>query len=202
MPFFRGDAGIFARLTIPADRRSAWLAAELDWKSVEGHELLRGYIGGETVADVIEDVCFVETSEFLELSWSGDELTLLSFQSAAGWSESVVGFAAAWAASAGFGGRGQLCGIGVVGTAFGYRVEVADGRAWVSEIADDQLAAFAAEPGAVALRERMAALGGVFADKLKAPPPVPRVRRAVVADAPAKPASKKKAAAKKKTNKK
>jgi hypothetical protein len=196
-----GDAGIFGRLVIPANKRDAWLAAELDWKAVEGHQLLKGYIGGETVADIVVDVGFVEPSEFLELAWAGDELTLRSFQSAAGYSESVVGFAAAWAASARFGGRGELCGLGMVGFAFGYRVIVGDGQAHVVELADDQLAELAAHPDAVALRARMAELGGPLAAKLQAPPPVPRPKRVIPPEA-AEPAKPKKASAKKPSAKK
>jgi hypothetical protein len=205
----RGDAGIFGRLVIPASKRDAWLAAELDWKSVEGHQVLKGYIGGETVADIVEGVGFVEPSEFLELSWSGDELRLLSFQSAAGFNESMVGFAAAWAAAARFGGRGELCGLGMVGTAFGYRITVAEREVAVVELPDDRLAELAALPDAAALRERMAALGGPLAAKLNAPPPTPRPKRATPALAAepepkkaAKPATPKKASAKKASAKK
>jgi hypothetical protein len=197
----RGDAGIFGRLVIPASKRDAWLAAELDWKSVEGHQVLKGYIGGETVADIVEGVGFVEPSEFLELSWSGDELRLLSFQSAAGFNESMVGFAAAWAAAARFGGRGELCGLGMVGTAFGYRITVAEREVVVVELPDDRLAELAALPDAAALRERMAALGGPLAAKLNAPPPTPKPKRAAPALA-AEPEPKPKKAAKTTTTKK
>lgn len=199
-PRVRGDAGIFGRLLVPASQRKAWLAADLDWKAVEGHQVLKGYIGGETVADIVEGVGFVEPSEFLELTWTGDELRLLSFQSAAGFNESMVGFAAAWAASARFGGRGELCGLGMVGTAFGYRIVVGDRDVQVVELPDDQLAALAQHPDAVALREKMAALGGPLTAKLAAPPPTPRPKR--VALAPEPEPVKKKAAAKKAGTKK
>jgi hypothetical protein len=161
----RWDAAIFGRLVIPAQHRKAWLGADLDWKSVEGHEVLKGYIGGESVSDIVEDVNFSEPAEFLDIAWSGDELRLTSFQSQAGFTESMVGFAAAWAASARF-GSGELIGMGMVGMRFGYRVSVANGTASIVMLPESELEALANHPDAVALRERMAAMGGPMTAKL------------------------------------
>ncbi|MFV8754607.1 hypothetical protein ACNOYE_29005 [Nannocystaceae bacterium ST9] len=213
----RWDAAIFGRLVIPASQRKAWLAADLDWKSVEGHEVLKGYISGESVADIVEGVNFSESSEFLDIGWTGDELRLASFQSQAGFTESMVGFAAAWAASARF-GAGELIGMGMVGARFGYRVTVGEGKVAIAKVPDDQLEALAQHPDAVALRERMATMGPAMAAKLVAaaapvPAGVPRPAAASipvkVATAPVekvtsadKPAAKKKATAKKAAAKK
>ncbi len=196
----RGDATIHGRLVVPATQREAWLAAELDWKSVEGNGALKGYISGETVAEIVEGVNFDEPSEFLRLIWTGDELELRSFQSQAGFSESMVGFAAAWAAAAGFGGHGVLIGAGI-SWRIAYRIEVADGAARVARVPDDQYDPLAQDPDAVALRQQIMSTGGPMAAKLTAAlskpalaAPVPRV----IADAPAKPAKPaKKPAAKK-----
>lgn len=193
----RWDAAICGRLVIPAEHRKAWLAAELDWKAVSGHEALKGYISGETVRDMVDGVDFVEASEFLEIEWTGDEMRLRSFQGQAGFNESMVGFAAAWAAAAGFGGVGELLGIGMVATSFGYRVSVGAGEASVIRVADDEVAALEAHPEAVAVRERMAAIGGAMTEKLsKFAAPRPTARRAPVST-PAK-----KSPAPKKTKKK
>lgn len=196
----RWDAAIFGRLVIPAQHRKAWLAADLDWKSVEGHEVLKGYIGGESVRDIVEDVNFAEPAEFLDIRWEGDELRLTSFQSQAGFTESMVGFAAAWAASARF-GAGELIGMGMVGIRFGYRVSVAAGNATIVMLPESELEALANHPDALALREQMAAKGGPMAAKLiaaAAPAPMMKVpvAKAPEPEKPAKKASAKKAAKK------
>lgn len=178
------------------------MAAELDWKSVTGHEVLKGYISGETVRDMVVDVDFVEATEFLEIHWDGDEIQLRSFQGQAGFTESMVGFAAAWAAAARFGGVGELIGIGMVATSFGYRVGVDAGEASVIRVADDELEALEAHPDAVAVRERMASIGGAMTEKLSAAAaPRPIAKPARVAAAPAKKASTKKASSKKSAKK-
>ena len=123
---------------VPASHRKAWLAADLDWKSVENHAVLKGYISGESVSDIVDDVNFVEATEFLDISWNGDEMRLSSFQSQAGFTESMVGFAAAWAAAAAFEGVGELVGFGM-GARFGYLVRVEKGRASVVKFADADL---------------------------------------------------------------
>ncbi|WP_052546749.1 hypothetical protein [Enhygromyxa salina] len=187
---------------IPAQHHEAWLAAELDWKSVAGYQVLKGYISGETVRDIVDGVDFVEPREFLEINWAGDEIQLRSFQGQAGFTESMVGFAAAWAAAARFGGEGELIGVGVVATRFGYRVHVNAGEASVVRIADEELDAFEAVPLAQAVRERMTAIGGAMSDKLRAGEgPRPFARPSTVASAPA-PAKKKSAGTKKPAAKK
>ena len=164
----RWDAAIHGRLVIPAKQRKAWLAAELDWKSVEGSAVLKGYISGETVADMIyDDASFEEPNEFLKIAWSGDELQLQSFQSPAGFTENMVGFAAAWAAAARFGGTGELFAF-AIGSPLGYRITVADGKASVAKLAGDELAQLLEHPDAVALREAIKKRGGPMADKLAA----------------------------------
>lgn len=208
----RWNAAIFGRLVLPASHRKAWLAAELDWKSVENHTVLKGYISGETVRDIVDDVNFVEPTEFLDISWEDDEMRLSSFQSQAGFTESMVGFAAAWAASAAFEGAGELYGLGM-GARFGYRISVRDGVASVVKFGDadlDAIAEIEQHADAVALRERMANMGAAMAAKLAEaskpipPPTKPAVRpEAPVQAAPAKtapaktPPAKKKAARKK-----
>lgn len=191
----RWNAAIFGRLTLPAAHHKPWLAADLDWKSVENHSVLRGYISGESVRDIVDDVNFVEATEFLDIAWNGDELRLSSFQSQAGFTESMVGFAAAWAAAAAFEGVGELCCLGM-GARFGYRIGVGSGRVSVVKYTDadpDELAQLEQHPDAVALRERMAAIGGAMAAKLAeamralAEPPVkPAVRPETPTPAPAK----------------
>jgi hypothetical protein len=163
----RWDALIHGRLVIPAKQRKAWLAAELDWKSVEGSAVLKGYISGETVVDIVEDVNFDEPNEFLNITWTGDEMRLQSFQSPAGFTESMVGFAAAWAAGAKFGGSGELIAI-AIGSPLGYRISVADKRASVVKLAGDELEAAGKLPDTVALREAIAKRGGPIAAKLAA----------------------------------
>ncbi len=207
----RWDAAIFGRLVIPAQHRKAWLAADLDWKSVEGHEVLKGYIGGESVHDIVDDVNFTESAEFLDIAWTGDELRLTSFQSQAGFTESMVGFAAAWAASARF-GTGELIGMGMVGAHFGYRLSVGHGKASIVKLPDTELDALALHPDAIALRERMASgMGPAMAAKLAAalatsagPRPAPSPAKAPVSPpaAASKPATAKKPAAKKPAAKK
>lgn len=210
MPQPRWNAVIFGRLVIPAAQRKAWLAADLDWKSVENNAVLRGYISGESVADIVDDVNFMEPTEFLDITWTGDELQLGSFQSRDGFNESMVGFAAAWAASAAFQASGELYGLGM-GARFGYRVSVANGKTSVVKFGDDdaeEIAKIEQHPDAVALRERMAGMGAAMVAKLAEaskpiPAPIkPAVRPESVAAAPApesKPAAKK--AAKKSTKK-
>jgi hypothetical protein len=204
MPQPRWNACIFGRLVIPASHRKAWLAADLDWKTVDNHAVLKGYISGESVRDIVEDVNFVEPSEFLDISWTGDELRLGSFQSQAGFNESMVGFAAAWAASTAFDGVGELYGLGM-GARFGYRVSVANGKASVVKFGDDdldELAKIEQHGDAVALRERMATMGPAMLEKLEEakkpiPAPIkPAVRPESVAQPESKPAAKKKAAKK------
>jgi hypothetical protein len=204
MPQPRWNACIFGRLVIPASHRKAWLAADLDWKTVDNHAVLKGYISGESVRDIVEDVNFVEPSEFLDISWTGDELRLGSFQSQAGFNESMVGFAAAWAASTAFDGVGELYGLGM-GARFGYRVSVANGKASVVKFGDDdldELAKIEQHGDAVALRERMATMGPAMLEKLEEakkpiPAPIkPAVRPESVAVPESKPAAKKKAAKK------
>jgi hypothetical protein len=200
MPQPRWNAAIFGRLVIPASQRKAWLAADLDWKSVENYAVLKGYISGESVRDMVDDVNFVEATEFLDITWTGDELRLGSFQSRDGFNESMVGFAAAWAASAAFEGVGELFGLGM-GARFGYRVSVANGKASVVKFGDDELdeiAKLEQHPDAVALRERMAGMGAAMVAKLEEaakpiPAPVkPAVRPESAADVPeSKPAAKK-----------
>jgi hypothetical protein len=200
MPQPRWNAAIFGRLVIPASQRKAWLAADLDWKSVENYAVLKGYISGESVRDMVDDVNFVEATEFLDITWTGDELRLGSFQSRDGFNESMVGFAAAWAASAAFEGVGELYGLGM-GTRFGYRVSVANGKASVVKFGDDELdeiAKLEQHPDAVALRERMAGMGAAMVAKLEEaakpiPAPVkPAVRPESAAAVPeSKPAAKK-----------
>lgn len=164
----RWDAAIHGRLVIPAKQRKAWLAAELDWKSVEGSAALKGYINGETVADMIyDDASFEESNEFLSIAWTGDELLLQSYQSPAGFTENMVGFAAAWAAAARFGGAGELFAF-AIGSRLGYRITVADGKVRVAKLVDDELAELLAHPDAVALRQAIAKRGGVMAEKLAA----------------------------------
>jgi hypothetical protein len=207
----RWNAAIFGRLVLPASHRKAWLAADLDWKSVENHAVLKGYISGESVRDIVDDVNFVEATEFLDISWDGDEMRLSSFQSQAGFTESMVGFAAAWAAGAAFEGSGELYGLGM-GARFGYRITVANGRASVVKFGEadlDELAKLEQHGDAVALRERMTAMGGTMAAKLaEAMKPIPAPIRPAVrpeSAAPAAPASEpaaKKAAAKKPAAKK
>lgn len=205
----RWNAAIFGRLVIPAAQRKAWLAADLDWKSVDNHAVLKGYISGEWVRDIVDDVNFVEPTEFLDISWTGDELRLSSFQSQAGFTESMVGFAAAWAASAAFEGAGELYGVGM-GARFGYRVSVANGKTSVVKFGDadpEELAKLEQHPDAVALRERMATMGAAMVAKLAeaskpVPPAVkPAVRpesgQVVAAVPESKPTAKKKAAKKK-----
>lgn len=206
MPQPRWNAAIFGRLVIPAAQRKAWLAADLDWKSVENNAVLKGYISGEVVRDMVDDVNFVEATEFLDITWTGDELRLGSFQSRDGFNESMVGFAAAWAASAAFEGAGELYGLGM-GVRFGYRVIVANGNTTVVKFGDDdldELAKLEQHPDAVALRERMAGMGAAMVAKLQEaakpiPAPIkPAVRpESVVPES--KPAAKKKAAKKSKT---
>jgi hypothetical protein len=203
----RWNAAIFGRLVIPASQRKDWLAADLDWKSVENHAVLKGYISGENVRDIVDDVNFSEPTEFLDITWTGDEMRLSSFQSQAGFTESMVGFAATWAASAAFQGTGELYGLGM-GARFGYRISVANGKASVVKFGDgdlDELAKLEQHPDAVALRERMAGMGAAMVAKLEEaakplPPPVKPAVRAEplpVAAAPeSKPAAKKKAAKK------
>jgi hypothetical protein len=198
----RWNAAIFGRLILPASNHKGWLAADLDWKSVENHAVLKGYISGESVRDIIDDVNFVEPTEFLDISWTGDELRLLSFQSQAGFVESMVGFAAAWAAGAAFDGVGELYGLGM-GARFGYRVSVANGKASVVKFGDaelDELAKLEQHPDAIALRERMATMGPAMVAKLEEaakplpPPSKPAARAEPVAVAPppeSKPAAKK-----------
>jgi hypothetical protein len=205
MPQPRWNAAIFGRLVIPAAQRKAWLAADLDWKSVENSAVLKGYISGESVRDMVDDVNFVEATEFLDITWTGDELRLGSFQSRDGFNESMVGFAAAWAASAAFEGAGELYGVGM-GARFGYRVSVANGKTSVVKFGDDDLEEIAKieqHPDAVALRERMAGMGAAMVAKLEEaakpiPAPIkPAVRpETVVAAVASKPAAKKKAAKK------
>jgi hypothetical protein len=200
MPQPRWNAAIFGRLVIPASQRKAWLAADLDWKSVENYAVLKGYISGESVRDMVDDVNFVEATEFLDITWAGDELRLGSFQSRDGFNESMVGFAAAWAASAAFEGVGELYGLGM-GARFGYRVSVANGKASVVKFGDDELdeiAKLEQHPDAVALRERMAGMGAAMIAKLEEaakpiPAPIkPAVRPESAADVPeSKPATKK-----------
>jgi hypothetical protein len=176
MPQPRWNAAIFGRLVIPASQRKAWLAADLDWKSVENYAVLKGYISGESVRDMVDDVNFVEATEFLDITWAGDELRLGSFQSRDGFNESMVGFAAAWAASAAFEGVGELFGLGM-GVRFGYRISVANGKASVVKFGDDELdeiAKLEQHPDAVALRERMAGMGAAMVAKLEeAAKPIP-----------------------------
>lgn len=179
MPQPRWNAAIFGRLVIPASQRKAWLAADLDWKSVENHGVLKGYISGESVRDIVDDVNFVEPTEFLDITWTGDELRLGSFQSRDGFNESMVGFAAAWAASAAFEGAGELYGLGM-GARFGYRVSVANGKTSVVKFGDAdveeiaKLEQLAGHPDAVALRERMATMGAAMVAKLEeAKKPIP-----------------------------
>jgi hypothetical protein len=207
MPQPRWNAAIFGRLVIPAAQRKAWLAADLDWKSVENNAVLKGYISGESVRDMVDDVNFVEATEFLDITWTGDELRLGSFQSRDGFNESMVGFAAAWAASAAFEGTGELYGLGM-GARFGYRVSVANGKTIVVKFGDEDLEEIAKleqHPDAVALRERMAGMGAAMVAKLEeAAKPIPapikpavRPESVVAAVAPeSKPAAKKKAAKK------
>jgi hypothetical protein len=200
MPQPRWNAAIFGRLVIPASQRKAWLAADLDWKSVENYAVLKGYISGESVRDMVDDVNFVEATEFLDITWTGDELRLDSFQSRDGFNESMVGFAAAWAASAAFEGVGELYGLGM-GARFGYRVSVSNGKASVVKFGDDdldELAKLEQHPDAVALRERMAGMGAAMVAKLEEaakpiPAPVkPAVRPESAAAVPeSKPAAKK-----------
>lgn len=200
----RWDAAIFGRLVIPAQHRKTWLGADLDWKSVEGHEILKGYIGGESVRDIVEDVNFAEPAEFLDIRWSGDELQLASFQSQAGFTESMVGFAAAWAASVPY-GTGELIGMGMVGIRFGYRVSVAAGKASIVRVPESEVEALADLPDAVALRERMAAMGGPMTAKLvaaAAPAPMMAIPAAKAAPEPTKAPAAKKPSAKKPSAKK
>lgn len=200
----RWDAAIHGRLVIPAPQRKAWLAAELDWKSVEGSAVLKGYISGETVADIVDDVSFTEPSEFLTITWVGDELQLRSFVSQAGFTESMVGFAAAWAAGARFAGTGELVALGV-GSRFGYRISVTPGHASVVKVVDEELQALAGQPDAVALREAITAMGGPMAAKLAAAASMPAAAPVVARVAPVvvePPAAKKKPAAKKSAAKK
>jgi hypothetical protein len=199
----RWDAAISGRLVIPAQHRQAWLAAELDWKSVTNHQVLKGYISGETVRDMVDGVDFVEATEFLEIRWVGDEIQLRSFQGQAGFNESMVGFAAAWAAAAAFGGVGELLGFGMIGTSFGYRLSVEAGEASVIRYPEDQPDALADHPDIVAVRERMASIGGAMNEKLiaaAAPRPIPKPARVAAAPVTAKPA--KKASAQKKPSQK
>jgi hypothetical protein len=204
----RWNAAIFGRLIIPAANRKGWLAADLDWKSVENHAVLKGYISGESVGDIVDDVNFVEPTEFLDISWTGDELRLSSFQSQAGFVESMVGFAAAWAAGAAFDGVGELFGLGI-GARFGYRVSVANGKASVVKYGDaeiEEIAKLEQHPDAVALRERMATMGAAMVEKLEeAKKPIPAPVKPAVRPEPAATAAapdSKPTAAKKKATKK
>jgi hypothetical protein len=209
MPQPRWNAAIFGRLVIPAAQRKAWLAADLDWKSVENYAVLKGYISGESVRDIVHDVSFVEATEFLELTWTGDELRLSSFQSRDGFNESMVGFAAAWAASAAFEGAGELYGLGM-GARFGYRISVASGKTSVVKFGDEdadvmaKLEQLAGHPDAVALRERMAGMGPAMVAKLEeASKPIPApIKPAARPEPTAAAVPESKPAAKKKTAKK
>jgi hypothetical protein len=201
----RWDAAISGRLVIPAQHRQAWLAAELDWKSVTNYQVLKGYISGETVRDMVDGVNFVEATEFLEISWVGDEIQLRSFQGQAGFNESMVGFAAAWAAAAAFGGVGELLGFGMIGTSFGYRLSVEAGEANVIRYPEDQPDALVDHPDIVAVRERMASIGGAMNEKLTAaaaPRPIPKPKPVKAASAPEPATPAKKRSSKKASSKK
>ena len=79
----------------------------------------------------------------------------------------MVGFAAARAAAARFGGTGELFAF-AIGSRLGYRINVADGKASVAKLADDELDKLLEQPDAVALREAIAKRGGPMAAKLAA----------------------------------
>ncbi|MFV8754599.1 hypothetical protein ACNOYE_28965 [Nannocystaceae bacterium ST9] len=190
------DAAIHGRLVIPSDRREAWLDAELDWHAVDGHEVWDGYVGGETVRDIVENV-LDDGLEFVEVEWEGDEIRVQSFQTKDGFNETVIGFAAAWAASAPFGGQGELIGMGMLTASFGYRLTVKKGKAKFSSVPEREVGKLDNHPDAKAIEQRVMAIGDALAQEYLAAP-----KKASKTKASTKKASKTKASKTKASKKK
>jgi hypothetical protein len=152
------DAAIHGRLVIPSDQRDAWLATTLDWASVPGHEAWDGHVEGPTVRDAVEGGYVTEDGlEFLEFEWQGDELRVAAFMAKDGFIDHVLGIAAAWAASAPFGGRGQLIGMGMLTASFGYRLRVGEGQAKFEKVRESEVDELDDHPDAEAIEARVTA---------------------------------------------
>ena len=156
------DAAIHGRLIVPANTREAWLDAKLDWHAVPGHEAWDGHVEGETVRDIVEAGDHADDFEFLEVAWAGDEIRVQSFQAKDGFIDTVIGFAAAWAAAAPFGGVGELVGMGMLTSSFGYRLTVKGGRAKFVSVPEREVYELDAHPDAKVIKARAMAA----ADKL------------------------------------
>jgi hypothetical protein len=163
------DAAIHGRLVIPADQRERWLDAKLDWPSVPGYQAWDGCVEGEIVRDIVERNDLDDEIEFLEVRWDGDEIRVQSFQAKDGFNETVLGFAAAWAASAPFGGRGELIGMGMLTAEFGYRLTVKAGKAKFVSVPQREVGKLDNHPDAKAIRNRMMAVGEALAAESIAP---------------------------------
>jgi hypothetical protein len=187
------DAAIHGRLVIPADQREAWLDAKLDWPCVPGYEAWNGEVEGETVRDVVERNDLDDGFEFLEVRWDGDEICVQSFQAKDGFNDSVLEFAAAWAAAAPFGGRGELIGMGMLTASFGYRLTVKGGKAKFAAVPEREVGKLDNHPDAKAIEKRIMQQGSALADEYLAAAPGKK-KAAAKKKAPAK----KKATAKKK----
>jgi hypothetical protein len=190
------DAAIHGRLVIPSDQREAWLDAKLDWPSVPGYEAWDGGVEGETVRDVVEDNDLDEEFEFLEVTWNGDEICVQSFQAKDGFNDTVLEFAAAWAAAAPFGGRGELIGMGMLTSSFGYRLTVKNGKAKFMSVPEREVGKLDNHPDAKAIEKRVMGQSLALVDEYLAAPAKKKAAKKK-ASAKKKVAAKKKIAAKK-----
>jgi hypothetical protein len=189
------DAAIHGRIRIPEDQREAWLDCKLDWPAVDGHDVWDGYVGAETVREVVEAMGFADDMEFMEFEWDGDELRVASFQAKDGFNETAITIAAAWAAAAAFGGKGELVAMGMLTASFGYRLTVGGGKATFSEVPEREVGKLDNHPDAKAIEKRVGAMGEELGKSLMGED----AWNALTEDTPKK---KKKAGAKKKAAKK
>jgi hypothetical protein len=98
-----------------------------------------------------------EGLEFLEFEWQGDELRVAAFMAKDGFVDHVLGIAAAWAAAAPFGGRGELIGMGMLTASFGYRLRVGEGKAMFEEVPEHAVDELDDHPDAEAIEARVTA---------------------------------------------
>ena len=189
------DAAIHGRLVIPKGKREAWLDASLDWASVPGHDVWDGSIDAETVRDVVEDGDFADDIEFLEVAWDGDEIRVQAFLAKDTFNENVLEFAAAWAAAAEFGGRGELVGMGMLTASFGYRLTVKDGKAKFVEVPEREVSKLDSHKDAKAIEKRVAEIGAKLAE-MYLPPEKPAKKKVAKKKVAKKKVAKKKVAKK------
>jgi hypothetical protein len=195
------DAAIHGRLVISKDQREAWLDAKLDWPSVPGHDVWDANIENDTVRDVVEDGNFVDDAWFLEVAWDGDEIRVQAFLVKDTFNETLLEFAAAWAAAAQFGGRGELIGMGMLTASFGYRLTVKNGKAKFEELPEWKVFELDKHKDAKAIEKRVMQAGDAMAAEYL-PAEKPKKKKAAKKKVAKKKAAKKKVAKKKVAKKK